>query len=207
MIRKKSYKLKLKEWAEMSDLQQRISKAAEENNPVLVAELILQIIKKVTKKNFSNKYWKDSADEYFKIQMENIPSNTFPLMQSQEKSKPLPWEYDGRAWYFWFNLFAKNYGWAEEQIANMEVNDAIGLYQEILVAEQLRQEWEWGLSEVSYSYDKATKKSKPIKLPRPDWMSGLIQKMKQAPQTIKIHKSLMPVGNIKDLGDVKNEKN
>jgi len=201
----KSNKLKLKSWVEMGDLQQRISKAAENNDPETVSELILKTISLVSKKNHSKKFWMDTVSAYTKVHVDNAPSRKFPMLQSKEKGKPLPWEYEGRGWYFWLNLFAENYGWTRDEVGDLEVDDAIGLYQEILIKDQLRQEWEWGLSEVSYSYDKSSKKSKPIKLPRPDWMSGIVQKTNQPPQTVKIHKHLMPVGNVVDLGGVKNE--
>jgi len=197
-------KLRLKQWAEMGDLQQRISKAAEINNPELVSELILETIGLITEKDHSKKFWIETVAKYREVHTQNVPSSKFPVLKSKQKKEPLPWEYEGRGWYFWLNLFAKNYGWGEDQVAELEIDDAVGLYQEILIDEQLNQEWEWGLSEVSYTYDKTSKKSKPIKLPRPSWMTGITDRQKE-PQTIKIHKHLMPVGNVIDLGGDKNE--
>ena len=78
----------------------------------------------------------------------------------------------------------------------MDIDTAIGAYQELSIDEQLQKEWEWGLSEVAYSYDSSTKKSRYVPLQRPAWMNPIIPK--QLP-VVKMRKSHLPVGNVIDV--------
>jgi hypothetical protein len=119
----------------------------------------------------------------------------FPILTSQtkENDNKLPWEYDGRGWYFWLNLFAKSYGWDEKTIGELDIDTAIGLYQETQIDEQLDREWEWGMSEIAYPYNDRTKKSEFRQLPRPDWMMPMAPK--HVP-VVKIRKDMIPVGNV-----------
>jgi hypothetical protein len=126
----------------------------------------------------------------------------FPILTSKDKQKPLPWEYDGRTWYFWLNTFAEHYGWDDERVGNMDIDTAIGLYQEIQIEEQLKSEFTYGLSEVAYVYDKNTKKSRFSPLPRPQWMLGIAPKDKPV-KTYPMPAIALPKGNIVFLDDPK----
>jgi hypothetical protein len=145
--------------------------------------------------------WYQVVEVYSKIVEINQPTIDFPVLHGNEKTdKKLPWEYSGRAWYFWLNLFSKNYGWAENQIEHLDLDTALGLYQEISLNEQLGKEWQWGLTEIAYKYEKSTKQSVFQPLPRPDWMKPLIPK--QLP-IVKMLKDHIPVGNIINLSEKK----
>lgn len=148
--------------------------------------------------NWEEVPWIEIAQAQNAVVILNNVTKDFPILRgSGQEEKVQPWEYDGRSWYFWLNLFASNYGWNESTIAEMEVDTAIGLYQEITISDQMRQEWEWGLSEVSYSYNSSTKQSEFRSLPRPDWMKPIIPK--ELP-VIRMRKDMLPMGNIIDLG-------
>lgn len=148
--------------------------------------------------NWENVPWIEVAKAYSLAMEINNSTKDFPILHgSEEEKKELPWEYEGRNWYFWLNLFASNYGWREQEIAEMEVDTAIGLYQEITIDDQMSKEWEYGLSEVSYQYNSSTKKSEFKPLPRPDWMRPIIPK--ELP-IIRIRRDMLPVGVIVDLG-------
>ena len=149
--------------------------------------------------------WFQFLEIYSECIIVNSPSIDFPILHGAggDKSK-LPWEYTGRAWYYWFNLFARNYGWTENIIANLALDTAIGLYHEIEIDGQLNREWEWGLSEIAYPYNKGTKKSEYKPLARPTWMKPLVPK--QLP-VVRIRKDMMPVGNIIDLSVPNGNKN
>jgi hypothetical protein len=95
------------------------------------------------------------------------------------------------------NLFAKHYGWDEESIGAMDIDSALGLYQELLMDEQFEHEWQWSLSEIAFPYNSATKKQEYKPLQRPEWMLPLSPT--QLP-VIKIRKDMLPMGNIIDLG-------
>lgn len=142
--------------------------------------------------------WFDFVSIYSKAVELNSPTIEFPILRSSngKEKKKLPWEYEGRAWYFWLNLFAKHYGWHEEDIAKLDIDTAIGAYQEMSIDDQLEKEWEWGLSEMAYPFNKSTKKSEYKPLQRPSWMMPMVPK--QLP-VVKIKKSLLPVGNIIDV--------
>jgi len=63
-------------------------------------------------------------------------------------------------------MLAKNYGWTLEYVSMLQVEEALAKIQEILVDEQLEHEFFYGLSEVAYSYDSSTKKSKFVPMPQ-----------------------------------------
>ncbi len=141
--------------------------------------------------------WFDFVSIYYKAIELNSPTLSFPFLQERQKEeKKLPWEYEGRAWFFWLNLFAKNYGWDEKTIEELDIDTALGAMQEIFIDEQMEKEWDWGLSEIAYPYDTSTKKSKFKPLDRPAWMMPIIPK--QMP-TVRMHRKHLPIGNIIDL--------
>lgn len=191
----KPRRLTLKGWAAMEDLQRKIDSSAKEGNWSDIPELIFQTSELCFKRINRNSFWIESMELYLKSLKANSPTKKFPILSSKEKSKPMPWEYQGRTWYFWLNTFAKLYGWEEKQIATLDIDDAIGLYQETIIDEQLEKEWDWGLSENAYEYNKTTKKSTFKPMPRPDWMARIVGKPK-AVKTRKIAKNALPVGEI-----------
>lgn len=136
----------------------------------------------------------------------NLPTIPFPIVVGsvENKEKPAPWEYPGRSWFFWLNLFSSTYSWTEDVIANLDIDTALGLYQEIEINNQLNKEWEWGLSELAYPYNKSTKTSKYKPLARPEWMMPMIPK--QLP-VIKMRRDMLPVGNIIDLQQQEMDRN
>jgi hypothetical protein len=192
-------RLSLRGWAALEDLRRSIDSAAEEGEWSVVPELIFQSIELCCEVDRDSD-WMEVAATYNQILQLNLPTKKFPMLTSKDKGKPMPWEYPGRSWYFWLNVLAKSYGWSAEEIGEMDVDDAIGLYQEIVIDDQLENEWQWGLSEMSYEYNNSTKKSHFKPLPRPDWMKGVVGKPKPVPK-IKMPVRMMPVGNIFNLDE------
>lgn len=142
-------------------------------------------------------FWGDFVNVYSKAVMENLPRLRFPILEENKKEIiRFPWEYQGRAWFFWLNLFASNYGWSEESVSEMDIDSALGLYQEILVDSQFQKEWEWSLSEIAFPYNSSTKKQEYKPLARPNWM--LPETPKELPK-VKIRRDMLPVGNIIDV--------
>lgn len=147
--------------------------------------------------NWEQVPWMEVAQAQVTVTEMNNVTKDFPILRgSGEEQKELPWEYDGRSWFFWLNLFAGNYGWRESEIAEMEVDTAIGLYQEITIDDQMGKEWEYGLSDVAYQYNQSTKKSEFKALGRPDWMKPIIPK--ELP-VIRMRRDMLPMGVIIDL--------
>ena len=185
----------------MEDIRRKIDHEAEWGRWSLIPDLIFQSINICTEKDTDHQdsFWIDVVELYNKAIEANSPRKILPILTSREKSKPMPWEYEGRTWYFWLNLFAKSYGWDTEKIGALDIDDAIALYQEIVIDEQLENEWDWGLSEISYEYVPSTKKSKFRPLPRPSWMLGVAPQAKKPEKKIKILKKMLPQGNVVSL--------
>jgi hypothetical protein len=91
-------------------------------------------------------------------------------MYSKSKSGETDWEYPGRTWFIWVHTLSKMYSWSIEYISELDFDYAIALLHEIISDEYYAREWQWGLSEIAYSYDTNTKSSKYKALPKPEWM-------------------------------------
>lgn len=194
-------RLKLKEWTRLEPLKKLIDEATSKKDYAGIAKAMQKVIELASITSSSVEWatlpWWDFLTVYNEVIHANTPTLEFPILRgSITKDKKMPWEYDGREWYFWLNLFAKHYGWNLETIENLEVDDAIGAYQEISIDDQMDKEWEWGLSEMAYAYDKSTKKSRFVPLQRPVWMAPIVPK--ELP-VVKMKKSFLPVGNIIDV--------
>ena len=192
-------RLPLRGWSKLDDIRQRTKEAADNGFSSAIPYLIYEFIDTTMLIRTSKKApWYKTVALYAKAIEANQPTKKFPMLSTKAKNNEMPWEYLGRTWYFWVNTFAERYGWSEKEIAKLDIDDAIGLYEEILVDEQLEKEWSWSLSEISYQYNKSTKKSKYVPLERPDWMKPIIGKKKPLPKT-KILRAFMPKGNVIQL--------
>lgn len=200
MNMRKPRRLKLKEWSELEDVRGRIDTAAEDGMIGSVCDQIFKYISLCTEEDdkLETLPWLEVAELFNACVSANIPSKDFPIFSEKIKEDNKGYfDYEGRTWYFWLNILARNYGWAQDEIANLDIDIAIGLYQEILFLDQAQKEWEWGLSEKSLSYNKSTKSSKFVPLDRPDWMKPIRKKGKVV--KTKIRKDMMPSGNIVNL--------
>lgn len=111
--------------------------------------------------------------------------------------KPPPYDYPDRNWAWWIHKLASRYGWTRDQIFELWPEEAACYLQEIFVSEFDEAEERRSLSEVSYRYDKATKKSRFIPLPRPGWMVG-----SKPPGKVRIPRSWLPVGEVIKLDEI-----
>lgn len=195
------HRLRLREWSKLEEVKKDLDEVASIKD---YSGMFIQMVKFIEatilseeKIDWEKLPWYDFLSIYSEAIIVNTPSIDFPILHGKNESKEkLPWEYKERSWYFWLNLFATNYGWTEDVIAQLDVDTAIGLYQELEIDEQLQKEWEWGLSEIAYRYEKSTKKTVFQPLSRPVWMKPLVPK---ALPIVKIRKDMMPIGNIIDL--------
>src|SRR5687767_289801 len=194
-------RLKFREWIRLDEIRKKIDDESQAGHWQKIPDLIFQFIT-TCGYEVDDPPWMEVQGLYAQAVIENQPRIKFPLFSSKESGKPSPWEYEGRSWYFWLNTFARNYGWTPEVVGELDLDDAIGLYQEILVDEQFEKEWEHSLSEVAYSYDKATKKTKFKALGRPDWMAKYSVVPNQPEKTVRIPQSAMPVGVVVNLDEI-----
>lgn len=187
----------LKSWLELDTILQEIRGAAERKELNLLAEKIILYLSVATEDSFwADVPWYDAIKAFTTIYALCDIKFDFAVLKAKGDDEILPWDYDERTWFYWAHILAKAYGWALEEIENLDPTHAIALLQEIFVEGQLNKEWEWSLTELAYRYDKITKKSHYEPLKRPTWMQLDIGAVKK----FRIQKALIPVGNVIDIG-------
>ena len=201
------HRVKFKRWAELEDKREQFVRAADENADNFPQKFFayLSAALNVKEEELEGLHWIECVELFYKVYLANLPSPTLPLITATSKdlkSSKLEWDYPGRVWFLYANILSSAYGWTLEYIAELEIDDALALVQEILTDQQLAKEFTWGMSEAAYSYNKSTKTSKFNPLPRPAWMLPAVREIKK----IKIRKDLMPQGLIIDAGTNKELK-
>lgn len=193
----------LRKWIELEEARAKIKEVFRTRDGARAASSIFDYIREACKNCEDVDLRKldsiTALNLFVNAKLINSPTKNFPILkQATDDKEKLPWEYEGRTWYFWANLFSKHYGWTMGEIAELDIDDAIGLYQELEIDRQLDREWDYGLSELAYPYDSTTKTGKFKPLPRPGWMMPIIPK----PKAIRIRKDMIPVGNIEGKDDL-----
>lgn len=183
---------KLKKWITLENYKDRILKAVENKQQdfpeILLAYLSTAFGVPVKWIQFAN--WELLVKAFYVYQSKS-PKIQLPITTpSDEHHKDSPWDYDHRTWHLYSHMLAKAYGWSLEYISCLNVEEALAKIEEILVDEQLEKEFYYGLSEAAYSYDKNTKTSKFVPLPRPNWMQEKPKEIKKIPIPV----SMLPVG-------------
>ena len=208
-IKDKTYypvRLKLRKWLEFEKSQEAISKAVENKNIEEYAKQLYVLIStalNVLIEDIADAPWFEIANAFAVITNVNRVKEIPLLKSDQSKSKEIPWEYEGRSWFWWVHIFGKNYHWTQNEVEALDIDDAISLLQEILVDDQLTKEWQWDLSEIAYPYNANTKKSEHKPLPRPNWMQGRTRVFLPALK-LKFKKSMLPIGSV--IGEDGNER-
>ena len=189
---------KFKGWIELEGIRENIFKAVERSDVDEIADFILLYLSTaldISVGSLITLPWKEVATAYSIAVSTNYNIRLLPFMKFSKKQlddERDVWDYDGRMWYSYANKIADRYKWTLDYIAELEIDDAFSLIQEILVSDQMSKEWEWLLTDKSVGYDEATKKSRYIEFPRPDWMKPI----PKPPKKEKIPKFMLPVGNI-----------
>ena len=183
-------------WLELEEIKSKIVNAVREKGhtfPELIC-LYLSTALRVSSRHFENKPWEEVIGLFIIISSKTIPSHTLPLIHKQSSSKKEKdaWDYDGRTWYLYSNLIAQTYGWTLEYIAQLDVDNALSLIQEILTDEQLEREFLWSMSEKSVTYNSKTKTSRFNPLPRPYWMMPELKPIK----IIIMPRNMLPIGEV-----------
>lgn len=198
LLRKPNFK----KWTILEDKKYDVIKAVEKATldlPRLLLEYISTALI-LHPKRYDKVFWKDTLAAFVKIHSVTVPDTNLPLISkhSETKESKDPWDYSGRLWFFYSDILARAYGWSAKQIASLRTEDALAYIQEIMTNEYLERDFQHSLSEMAYSYDKLSKKSKLVPLPKPYWMLPDVKEKKKAPA---IPKSLIPVGNVINLID------
>lgn len=186
----------LKKWLELDEIIQALGEAAEAKDNTLLVDKFLEIASvafSIEKTSLDDLKWYEIKKIYIDIIEEIKINDVFPILQIGEQINDQGWSYKGRPWYFWLHTLSKAYGWDTKYIENLDINDAIGLYQEISFEDYKHSEFLYGLSEVAYGYNESTKKSEYRPFPKLPW---LFKDIPLEPKKIKILKSSLPVGNV-----------
>jgi hypothetical protein len=145
--------------------------------------------------DFHSAPWFEVFGVYLTIERINtIPDQVeYAILRFAQASKRgVPWDNPMRSTILWVHIIARAYGWSKEQIENLWPEEAVALVQEIMVDDQYEKEFFHSLSQVSYQYNKATKKSNYVPLKRPLWMTA---RRKKDIITL-MRRDLLPVGKI-----------
>ncbi len=121
-----------------------------------------------------------------------------PFMRDRvEATKAIPYDYPDRTWAWWIHRLASRYGWTRDLIFDLWPEEAACYLQEIFVSEFDEAEERRSLSELAYKYDKGSKTSRYMPLPRPNWMAG-----REPPTRRRVRRDMVPMGVVIDLSGV-----
>ena len=196
-------KLGFRKWLELESIKKSLSEATERSD--FPDRVFAYLSVAFDSKGNEGTSWESTVISLLDAFKQFRPTAKIPFLEAPDsgKEKPADWDYTGRSWAFWSNVFARTYGWNLEYIADLELNEALALAQEILTDEQLDKEWTYSLSELAYPWNASTKKSVFKPLPRPYWMKPSAKPMKK----YKFPRSLLPVGAIQDVSGMPMEYN
>lgn len=192
MFLHKQKPLGFRKWIDLENHKKSIAEAVEGSD--FPKEVIAYLSTAFGDRHWEKKFWKTPVSSLMDGFQKFNPDTSLPLLNTPKKKKEADWEYPGRTWYYFSHLLADAYGWTLEYIAEMDVNEALGHIQEILTKEYLEQSFQHSLSEVSYIYNKNTKKSDYKPLPTPYWMLPAPKPIKR----FRMKRSMLPVGLVID---------
>jgi hypothetical protein len=182
-------------WLQLEEIKERIFLAAEQRDKQELVDNFFDYLSTATNNDeWQDEPWIDVYHTFIEVERLNAPTKPFPILIRSDKEDENGWTYRGRLWYYWLNRLASVYGWGVEQIKNLDIDDAIGLLQEILLDEQRERDFLWSASEIAYKYNPQTKKSTLQKLNRPEWMKNT--KKYKEPKKTNIRKDFMPLGMV-----------
>lgn len=186
----------LREWLKFSEIQEKIIDAAEEKDAEKMADSLCLFLSAAVGVDARDFPWYEVAEGYAIYTNLNRINERFPVLREMKKKfkEAVPWEYEGRTFYWWVHVLGQHYGWSIEYISALDMDDAIALLQEIMTDQQLEREWEWSLTEIAYPYNESTKKSEFKPLPRPEWMVVPAMVTKPKIPKIRIPIDMMPKG-------------
>lgn len=184
----------LKVWLDLENIRGKIGEAVDPWDAGKLSESICSYVSTALSIEVEELPWMEVAIALRKIDQTCAIEYDFPFLRVQIDDKKETWDYEGRTWYIWLHMLASEFGWTAEYIADLDVDMAFALAQEIAVRNQLEKEFQWATSEVPYQ----TKDGfKPLERPR--WM--LYSTDRPEDNKIKIRKEFMPVGIIKKWND------
>jgi len=138
------------------------------------------------------------ADGFLRlVELNNVRMNLPIFSESQEKKEKI-YDYNGRFVATWITRLARIYGWTAEYILNLFPEEAACYIQESELQEFAEREFLYRLSDMAYTYDKGTKKSRYVPLKKPGWM---LAEKEEKDEKIKIPAKFIPQGVVISLED------
>lgn len=119
-----------------------------------------------------------------------------PGGNEETNEEKLQFEYSGRMWALWIHKLASRYGWSRDHIFSLWPEEAACYLQEILLSEYEELELKRLLSELSWKYDKQSKKSKFVPTPKPGWMIPEYEKEKTIHRVPRV---AIPAGVVRSI--------
>jgi hypothetical protein len=146
--------------------------------------------------------WYEIVGAFSHIVALNALKEGFAIMRTGGRELTVPWDHPERTRVVWVNILATAYHWSKDDIENLRPEEAIGHIQEIIVNTQEEREFAHSLSQVAYSYDPGSKRTKYVPLHKPPWM------VLRDPDSVKtrIPKENVPLGKIIYPGDKEDEE-
>lgn len=206
----KSERARLGKYLDLYEINRSLGEAANRRDTGGIADSLYEYLSSsnpdLARDLFDSAPWFEVTRAYRSIdELNALPqAERFAILtkySSDEDGKPPPWDYPGRLKITYLHIIASVYGWSQDQIFNMWPEDAIACVQEIMVDEQLEREFLHAHAEVSYGWNKATKKTTFQQLERPAWMvlgNAIEQERKRREiQKEVIPKQMLPAGVVK----------
>lgn len=197
---------KLRKWLELEQFRDSILTNAEGRNNSGIADGIISSLSAflgLDADSLEELPWYEVGVAFTLTAKVSAPTLDLSIINgSREKKKsstPDPWEYAERSYYLWLHILCSTYNWNTEYVDNLDVDTALALIQEIMIDEQLEKEWQWGMFEGAYDYDKGSGKSRLKQLPRPSWMKRATKQVAEElekPKQIAIPVKFAPMGLI-----------
>ena len=182
------------ELGEILDLYQEEVKARSSGGVRRALTSYLGVGTKLNSKAVESLSFVEAGEAFLRLQSFNQLRFFPPFLSGEDEPRPdreaLPWDYKGRDLHIWIHTLASTYGWSREEILGLVPEEAVIYIQEIMLDDQFKREWEYGLSGQGHIYNQRTRTSHFRPLIRPSWM------VRKEPTVVKMPKSLMPVGNV-----------
>ena len=186
-------RVKFKKWLELEDIRSQIKDAVDQGKNDRVSSLLCSYLSiALCRGKWEKLPWEGVLNDYSFAVSLHTPSKDFRIFSGGSGEKTFL--VNDSSWYSWASMLAKEYGWGIEYVAELDIDDAISLIQEVLYSDQVQKEWEWVLSERAIQYDKDGKgKYKP--LDRPKWLLPIKEEIRELPK-VKILRSMIPPGTV-----------
>jgi len=184
----------------LGELYRKYQKALSKRSARSIEYLLdyLALSSDISREEWENCSPLEFADGFLRlVELNNVRMNLPIFSESQEKKEKV-YDYNGRFISTWVTRLARMYGWSSEHILNLFPEEAACYIQEAEIQEFNEKEFVYRLSEMAYTYDKGTKRSRYVPLKRPGWM--LAEKEKEV-EKIKIPIGAIPQGVVINLED------